>query len=69
MGECCLVFREEYSNIIERFVNGVLLKTTGPSPDISVPGLFGTKQRDLFQVLRPDHIFFCQGISIEMIPL
>lgn len=29
MGECCLVFREEYSNIIERFVNGVLLKTTG----------------------------------------
>lgn len=29
MGECCLVFREEYSNIIERFVNGVLLKTAG----------------------------------------
>ncbi len=30
MGECCLAFREEFTNIIERFVNGVLLKTPGP---------------------------------------
>ena len=29
MGECCLAFREEFTNIIERFVNGVLLKTPG----------------------------------------
>jgi hypothetical protein len=51
MGECCLVFREEYSNIIERFVNGVLLKTTGQGK--------GRKQCLLYYLSSVNRCFSC----------